>query len=178
MKMEPAAACTATITTSIHEEKSKGSRKAVAEMIPVLLETRMVIPVSKNGTEKSITDSLNEIMVRNLELGLGLRLLGLDNEESNRKHGTIVTQILNLFNFEHKDEENSFFSRFQFPTLRIWMRIHLSGDFIHFGLGKLWREARVKFYLFNPFRYAIHLKFKVRSCELSFDNIYLNRLEY
>ena len=110
MKMEPAAACTATITTSIHEEKSKGSRKAVAEMIPVLLETRMVIPVSKNGTEKSITDSLNEIMVRNLELGLGLRLLGLDNEESNRKHGTIVTQILNLFNFEHKDEENSFFS--------------------------------------------------------------------
>ena len=47
-------------------------------------------------------------------MGLGLGLtealgLGLDNEESNRKHGTIVTQILNLFNFEHKDEENSFF---------------------------------------------------------------------
>ena len=58
MKMEPAAAWTATITTSIHEEKSKGSRKAVAEMIPVLLETRIVIPVSRNGTEKSTTDSL------------------------------------------------------------------------------------------------------------------------
>ena len=60
MKMEPAAAWTATITTSIHEEKSKGSRKAVAEMIPVLLETRIVIPVSRNGTEKSTTDSLKK----------------------------------------------------------------------------------------------------------------------
>ena len=57
--MEPAAAWTATITTSIHEAKSKGSRKAVAEIIPVLLDTRIVIPVSRNGTEKSITDSLN-----------------------------------------------------------------------------------------------------------------------
>ena len=58
--MEPAAAWTATITTSIHEAKSNGSRKAVAEIIPVLLDTRMVIPVSRNGTEKSITDSLNK----------------------------------------------------------------------------------------------------------------------
>ena len=39
--------------------------------------------------------------------GFGARTF--DDEESNKKHGTIVTQILNLFNFEHKDEENSFF---------------------------------------------------------------------
>ena len=37
---------------------TKGSRKAVADMIPVRLETRIVIPVSRNGTEKSITFSL------------------------------------------------------------------------------------------------------------------------
>ena len=53
--------CTATITTSIQEEKSNGSRKAVGEMMPVLLDTRIVMPVSRKGTEKSITDSL-EIM--------------------------------------------------------------------------------------------------------------------
>ena len=75
MKMEPAAAWTATITTSIHEEKSKGSRKAVAEMIPVLLETRMVIPVSRNGTEKSMTDSLNnKTGVRKICLEMNIRL--------------------------------------------------------------------------------------------------------
>ena len=37
---------------------TKGSRKAVADMIPVRLETRIVIPVSRKGTEKSITFSL------------------------------------------------------------------------------------------------------------------------
>ena len=56
--MDPAAAWTATITTNIHEEKSNGSKKAVGEMIPVLLDTRIVMPVSRNGTVKSITDSL------------------------------------------------------------------------------------------------------------------------
>ena len=60
-KIDPAAAWTATITTSIQEEKSNGSRKAVGEMMPVLLDTRIVMPVSRKGTEKSITDSL-EIM--------------------------------------------------------------------------------------------------------------------
>ena len=42
----------------LHVLLTKGSRKAVADMIPVRLETRIVIPVSRNGTEKSITFSL------------------------------------------------------------------------------------------------------------------------
>ena len=61
-KMDPAAAWTATITTNIQEEKSNGSRKAVGEMMPVRLATRMVIPVSRKGTEKSITLSRAELI--------------------------------------------------------------------------------------------------------------------
>ena len=40
------------------EQKPKyfAPKKAVGEMIPVFLATNMVIPVSKKGTEKSMTD--------------------------------------------------------------------------------------------------------------------------
>ena len=40
------------------EKKTKyfAPKKAVGEMIPVFLATNMVIPVSKKGTEKSMTD--------------------------------------------------------------------------------------------------------------------------
>ena len=41
---------------------SKGSKKAVGEMIPVFLATNMVIPVSKKGTEKSMTDCRPELI--------------------------------------------------------------------------------------------------------------------
>ena len=53
------------MTTNIHEEKSNGSRNAVGEMIPVLFDTRIVIPVSKKGTLKSMTDSLRGRNVNN-----------------------------------------------------------------------------------------------------------------
>lgn len=38
-------------------------RKAVGEIIPVLLATIMAIPVSKNGTVKSTTASLSELII-------------------------------------------------------------------------------------------------------------------
>ena len=52
-KMQPAATCTATKATMNQLVVSKGSKKAVGEIIPVFLATKMVIPVSKKGTEKS-----------------------------------------------------------------------------------------------------------------------------
>ena len=50
------------LTTSIQLAVSKGSRNAVGEMIPVRLATSIVIPVSRKGTEKSITFSLPELI--------------------------------------------------------------------------------------------------------------------
>ena len=78
-KMEHAATCTATITTNSQEATSKGSRKAgtrksysgalnfhlpVGDIIPVLLLTSIVIPVSRNGTEKSMTLSRAQLILR------------------------------------------------------------------------------------------------------------------
>ena len=57
------------------------------------------------------------------------------------------------------------------------MEIHLSKDFILFGLAKVRHGKRIKFYLSNPF--TILLKFKFGSYKLSFDYLlHLNRLEY
>ena len=61
-KIQPAATWMATRATMAQLVVSKGSRKAVGEMIPVFLATKMVIPVSKNGTEKSMTDSRPELI--------------------------------------------------------------------------------------------------------------------
>lgn len=47
------AAWIATTPTSIQEAVSKGSRKAVGDIIPVLLATTIAIPVSIKGTVKS-----------------------------------------------------------------------------------------------------------------------------
>ena len=46
------------------EKKTKyfAPKKAVGEMIPVFLATNMVIPVSKKGTEKSMTDWRPELI--------------------------------------------------------------------------------------------------------------------
>ena len=81
-KMERAAACIATRETSIQELVSKGSEKsnkvelfaiiriewiprnAVGEIIPVLLATTIAIPDSRNGTVKSTSLSLSELIWR------------------------------------------------------------------------------------------------------------------
>lgn len=47
------AAWMATTPTNIQEAVSKGSRKAVGDIIPVRLATMMAMPVSMNGTLKS-----------------------------------------------------------------------------------------------------------------------------
>lgn len=47
-------ACMATTPTSIHEAASKGSKKAVGDMMPVLFATTIAMPVSMKGTLKSI----------------------------------------------------------------------------------------------------------------------------
>lgn len=52
-KMVKVAAWMATKPTSIQEAASKGSRKAVGDMIPVRFATTMAIPVSIKGTLKS-----------------------------------------------------------------------------------------------------------------------------
>lgn len=61
--MEKVAAWMATAPTSIHEAVSKGSRKAVGDMMPVRLATTMATPVSMKGTLKSTTASLSELMI-------------------------------------------------------------------------------------------------------------------
>ena len=60
--MQPAATWTATRATMNQLVVSKGSKKAVGEMIPVFLATKIVMPVSKKGTEKSITFSRPELI--------------------------------------------------------------------------------------------------------------------
>lgn len=52
-KMVKVAAWMATTPTNIQEAVSKGSRKAVGDMMPVRLATIMAIPVSMKGTLKS-----------------------------------------------------------------------------------------------------------------------------
>lgn len=52
----------ATKATKAQLAVSKGSKKAVGEMMPVLLATKTVMPVSKKGTENSMTDSRPELI--------------------------------------------------------------------------------------------------------------------
>ena len=61
--MEKVAAWIATAPTSIQEAVSKGSKKAVGEMMPVLLATTIATPVSIKGTLKSTTASLSELII-------------------------------------------------------------------------------------------------------------------
>ncbi len=55
--------CIATNATSIQDAVSKGSRNAVGDMMPVLFATRMVMPVSRYGTEKAMTRSRPEFIL-------------------------------------------------------------------------------------------------------------------
>lgn len=57
------AAWIATAPTSIHDAVSNGSRNAVGEMIPVRFATTIATPVSMNGTLKSTTASLSELII-------------------------------------------------------------------------------------------------------------------
>ncbi|MCP6116965.1 hypothetical protein NL387_27130, partial [Klebsiella pneumoniae] len=65
--IEKVAACIATAPTSIHEAVSKGSKKAVGEIMPVRLATTIATPVSINGTLKSTTASRSEFIIKDVK---------------------------------------------------------------------------------------------------------------
>lgn len=64
--MENVAAWMATAPTSIQDAVSKGSKKAVGEIIPVRFATTMATPVSIKGTLKSTTASRSEFIINDV----------------------------------------------------------------------------------------------------------------
>lgn len=64
--IENVAACIATAPTNIQDAVSKGSKKAVGDIIPVLFATTIATPVSIKGTLKSTTASRSEFMINDV----------------------------------------------------------------------------------------------------------------
>ncbi len=103
--------CIATNATSIQDAVSKGSRNAVGDMMPVLLATRMVMPVSRYGTEKAMTRSRPEFILSEV---ITMSASPLISSETRPFHCTGKICKNNWENVESQSERNTFFSEAEF----------------------------------------------------------------